>query len=119
MITIVDQIRHIGNNRLSPIFFPPGETQAKGLLVLLYLGLEGVTEVDTDPKGRFVSFKVTPSNDRVLCVSAPSGRRTREQLARGRCFKGLQNPLSKLVVDDGRLKDLWRMKKTDSSDFTR
>ena len=31
-------------------------------------GLEGVIEVNTDPKGRFVSFKVTPSNDRVPCV---------------------------------------------------
>ena len=35
---------------------------------LLHLGLEGITEVDTNPKGRFVSFKVTPSNDRVLLV---------------------------------------------------
>ena len=40
------------------------------MLALLYLGLEGVTEVDTDPKGRFVFFKVTPSNNRVLCVYA-------------------------------------------------
>ena len=29
------------------------------MLFLLHLGLEGVTEVDTDPKERFVSFKVT------------------------------------------------------------
>ena len=29
-----------------------------------------MTEVDTDPKGRFGSFKVTPSNGRVLCVYA-------------------------------------------------
>ena len=40
------------------------------MLLLLDLGLEGVTEVETDPKGNFVSFKVTPSNDRVLCVYA-------------------------------------------------
>ena len=53
---------------MDPIFFSPGDSRTKGLLVLLHLGLEGVTEVDTDPKGRFVSFKVTPSNDRVLCV---------------------------------------------------
>ena len=32
------------------------------------MGLEGVTEVDTDPKGRFVPFKVTPSNDSSLCL---------------------------------------------------
>ena len=31
------------------------------MLFLLHLGLEGITEVDTDPKGWFVSFKVTPS----------------------------------------------------------
>ena len=52
------------------IFSSPGDSPTKGLLALLHLGLEGVTEVDTDPKDRFVSFKVTPSNDRVLCVYA-------------------------------------------------
>ena len=36
------------------------------MLVLLHLGLEGITEVDTVPKGRFLSIEVTPSNDRVL-----------------------------------------------------
>ena len=61
------------------------------MLVLLHLGLEGITVVDTDPKGRFVSFKVTPSNDRVLCVYAHSRYITREQLAKGRFFEGLQN----------------------------
>ena len=40
------------------------------MLVLLHLGLEALTEVDTDPKGRYVSFEVTPSNDRILCVYA-------------------------------------------------
>ena len=49
------------------MFFSPGDSHTKGMLFLLHLGLEGITEVDTDPKGRFVSFKVTPSNDRVLC----------------------------------------------------
>ena len=29
-------------------------------------GLEGITEVDTDPEGRFVSFKVTISNESSL-----------------------------------------------------
>ena len=36
-------------------------------------------------------FEVTLSNDRVLCVYVPSGYSTREQLARGRFFEGLQN----------------------------
>ena len=52
------------------------------MLFLLHLGLEGITEVDTDPKGRFVSFKVTPS----------SRYSTREQLARGEhFFEGLKS----------------------------
>ena len=38
-----------------------------------------------------MSFKVTPSNDRVLCFYDPSGHSTREQLARGYFFEGLQN----------------------------
>ena len=64
-------------------FFSSGDGHAKGLLVLLHLGLEGITDVDTDPKGKFVPFKTTPNNGRVLCVYAPSRYRIREQLARG------------------------------------
>ena len=48
-------------------------------------------KVDTDPKERFVSFKFTPSNDRVLYVYAPSGYSTKEQLDRGPFYEGLQN----------------------------
>ena len=39
------------------------------MLFLFHLDLEGVTEVDTDPKERFVSFKVTTSNESSLFVS--------------------------------------------------
>ena len=45
---------------VGPHLFSPGDSHTKGLLVLLHPGLEGITEVDTDLKGRFVSFKVTP-----------------------------------------------------------
>ena len=51
-----------------PIFFSPEDTHTKAMLFLLHLGLEGVTEVDTDPKERFVSFKVTTSNESSLFV---------------------------------------------------
>ena len=66
-----DQILHIRNNWFGPIFLSPGSSHAKGFIAQLDLGLEGVTEVDTDPKGRMVSFKVTLSNNRVLCFCAP------------------------------------------------
>ena len=35
---------------------------------MLHLGLECITEVDTDTEGRFVSFKVTNSNESSLFV---------------------------------------------------
>ena len=35
--------------------------------------------------------KVTPSNDRVLCIYAPSGHNTREQLTKEHFLEGLQN----------------------------
>ena len=35
---------------------------------MLHLGLEGITEVDTDPEGRFVPFTVTNSNESSLFV---------------------------------------------------
>ena len=38
-----------------------------------------------------MSFKVTHTNDKVLCVYAPSEYGTREQLARGHSFEQLQN----------------------------
>ena len=40
----------------------------KGMLFLLHLSLEGVTEVDADPKERFLSFKVITSNESSLFV---------------------------------------------------
>ena len=76
---------------LAPIFFSPGDSHTKGLLVLFHLGLECVIEVEIDPKGRLVSFRLALFNDRVLCVYATSGYSTREQLDRGRFFEGLQN----------------------------
>ena len=49
-------------------FFSPGDSHTKGMLFVLHLGLEGITEVNTDPEGRSVSFKVTTSNDSSLFV---------------------------------------------------
>ena len=43
------------------------------MLFLLDLGLEGITEFDTDPKGGFVFFKITPSNDSSLIVPLTVG----------------------------------------------
>ena len=48
--------------------FSPGDSHTKGMLFLLHLSLEVVTQVDTDPKGKFVSFKVTTSNESSLIV---------------------------------------------------
>ena len=53
---------------MGPIFFSSGDSHTKGMLFLLHLDLEGITEVDTDPKERFVSFKVTTSNESSLFV---------------------------------------------------
>ena len=64
-----DQIHHIKNNWR--------------LLVLLDLGLWCITEIDTDPKGRFLFFKATPYDDRALGSYAPSGCSTKEKLVRG------------------------------------
>ena len=83
--------RYKNNNWLGIIFFSPGDSHTKWFLVLLHLGLEGVTEVDNDPKRRFVSFKVIPSNDRVLRVYVPLGHSIKEKLTRGCLSEGLQN----------------------------
>ena len=82
-----EQIHQIKNNWLGPISFAPGDTYSKGMLILLHTGFDDVTDVDTDPKGRFVSFKVAPSNDRVICTYTPLGHSNREQLARDAFLK--------------------------------
>ena len=68
-----DQLHQIRSDRLGPIFFPPGDfldpfffSPGEKTLFLFHPGLEGVTDVDTNLNGRFVSFKVTLSNYRVL-----------------------------------------------------
>ena len=63
------------------------------MFFFIHLGLEGITEVDTDPKGRFVSFKVTPSNESSLFVSLQGVAPDSSWLGRGGacCFEGLQN----------------------------
>ena len=86
-----DQIHHIRNNWLDPIFFSPRDNHTKGFVLLLHSGLEGVTKVEADPKRRYVSFKVTPSNKRVFFVYATSGHKIREHLVREHFFEGLQN----------------------------
>ena len=63
------------------IFFSSGNTHTKELLIMLYPGLEGVTELDTDPKCRFASFKATLSN----------GTKPGNSWLGGQFFEGLQN----------------------------
>ena len=46
-----DQILHIRNNWLGPIFLSTRRSHTKGLIAQLHPSFEGVTEVDTDPKG--------------------------------------------------------------------
>ena len=96
---------------MGPIFF---SSSHKRIACLASSGFEGVTEVDTDPKQRFVSFKVTSSNGRVLrvlCVYDPSEHNTREQLPPGHFFRRLQNYMenksegnkSKTMLEDSKL----------------
>ena len=79
--------KYIRTDWLRSNFFSLGDSHTKGCFYCFIWDLK----IDTDPKRRFLSFKLTPSNDRVLFVYAPSGYSTREQLDRGRFFEGLQN----------------------------
>ena len=82
---IHDKIHHIRYNCLGSIFSLL-ESHTEGLVFLLH---PGHTD-HTDPKGRFESFAVTPSNDRVLFIYVPLGHSNRKQLTRRRFFKGLR-----------------------------
>ena len=89
----LDQIHNIRNNLFGAIFLSPGESHVKWLLIVLHLGPETITVVGINQKARFVFFKVTASNDRVLCIYAPSGYSTRGQLPRESFFKELQSSI--------------------------
>ena len=82
-----DQIHNISNNWLGSNFFSVGDSHTKGCLSCFIWDLK----VDIDPKGRFVSFKFTPFNDKVLCVYPPSGYSTGKPLDGGLFVEGLQN----------------------------
>ena len=85
-----DQLHQLRNNWLGPILCSTSDTFTKRMLVVLQLGFNDVTIVDIDPKGRFLSFSVAPSEDRVLCIYVPLGHNNRQQLARGHFLEGLQ-----------------------------
>ena len=63
-----DQMHHIRNNWLGSNLFCLGDRHTKRCMPCFIWDWK----VDTDPKGRFVSLNFTPSNDRVLCIYAPS-----------------------------------------------
>ena len=98
------------------MFLSPGDSHTKETLFLLHMGLEGIAEVNNDSKMRFVSLSLLPLM-KEFSVCSPSGYSTREQLSMGCFIEGLQNPLSKPIVDNG-LEDLWRTENPDSSKFT-
>ena len=116
------------------------------MLFVLHLVFEGITEVDTDLRGGFVPFKITPSNESSLFVPlqgiAPENRWlggafwkdyktmlgdlycTVDKIDRDgenktkRLYRCCSNyTLSKLIVDN-RLEDSWKRKNPDSSEFT-
>ena len=51
-----DQLHQLRNKWSGPIFCSLGDTFTKGMLVLLHPGFNDATDVDIDPKKRFVSF---------------------------------------------------------------
>ena len=61
-----DQIHHTRNNWLGSIFFFPGVIQKECFLCFIWV--LNISEVDTDPERRFVSFTVTTSNESFLFV---------------------------------------------------
>ena len=56
---------HIKHDQILVVTY---SSHTKRLIDQLHAGLEGVTEIDTNPKGTFASFKITLSNNLVLSV---------------------------------------------------
>ena len=67
-----DQIHHIRNNWLGPIFFSPGDSHKKGLLLLLHWVLKVSLRLTLIQKGRLCPLRLLPLMTE-FCVYAPSG----------------------------------------------
>ena len=78
------------------------------MLFVLHLGLEGITEVDTDPERRFVSFKVTTSNESSLFVPLQGIAPENSWLA-GTLLKDYKI-ISKIKMTQMKTKNGWRLK---------
>ena len=76
---------------MGPIFFSPEDSHTERLLVWLHLDLEGITEVNTDPKGCLCPLRLLPLMTEfsvfmpLQCI-APGNR-----WLEGGFFEGLQN----------------------------
>ena len=82
------------------IFLSPGDSHTEGLIVLIHSGLKVSLMLTLIQKGRSVSFKVTPSNDRVLCVYPLYGNSWLGR-GRGRFFEGLHNYMRNKNKNEG------------------
>ena len=91
------------------IFFSPGDSHTKGMLFLLHLGFEGITEVETDPKRMFVFFKVTAFNENSLFMPL-QGVAPENSWLEGRFFEGLQNYMQNKYKGNENKIMLWRLK---------
>ena len=89
---------------MGSIFFCPGDSHTKGMVFVLHLGLEGITEVDTDPERRFVSFKVITSNESSLFVLPQGIAPENSRLA------GTFKIISKIKMREMKTKNAWRLK---------
>ena len=74
----------------------------------LHLDLEGITEVDTDPKGSFVSFKVTRSNESSLLV--PLQGIAPENSWLGGAFLKDYKIICKIKMRERKENNAWRLK---------
>ena len=75
---------------------PHQQNHTERLVVLLHPGHNDYADL----KGWFLSFNVTPSDDRVLCVYAYSEYSTRKQLTRGRLFQGPDNCMENKNIEN-------------------
>ena len=81
-----DQIHHIRTNWSGSNFFCPGDSRTKGCLYCFIWVLKVSLRFTLIQKGGLCPLRLLPLMT-VLCVYAPSGNNSREQLARGHFFE--------------------------------
>ena len=90
-------MQDIKNNWDGEFLISPGQTQTGGILILQAQNSPAIKDIKSDPKGRYILFRIKDSNDLVAAIYAPSGASKEKQTERTNFYKHFNKILKKYI----------------------